>query len=155
MSSNFQTKDSIIMEEVSIFSESVGQYISLLQDTITRMAKNSANCKAWLIGLVTAGVAFTKDAELSNMWVLLFPNTLFYILDCYYLGLERRFIKIENDFIKALRSNENIHNIIYSFNIRSLGGDFKWTYRAMKSWATTPFYLTIALTIIVIMTIFK
>ncbi len=149
ISSILQTEKNYIME-TSIYSESVRQYISLLQDAITRMAKNSANCKAWLIGIVTAGLAFSKNAELSNIWVLLFPTILFFFLDCYYLGLERRFIKLENNFLKALRANEDINNSIYSFNISSLGGNLKWVYQAMKSWSTTPFYFTIAVTIFIL-----
>jgi hypothetical protein len=137
------------------FSESVRQYIGFLQDSITRMAKNSSNCKAWLIGLVTGGLVFSEDAQLHNVWILLFPTILFFILDCYYLGLERRFRKIERLFLDTLLANEDVSNIIYSFNIRPLGSNFRWTCQAMKSLTTTPFYAVIAFVIIIIGIIYR
>lgn len=35
-------------------SEPTRHYLSMLQDNITRMATNSANCKTWTITIVTA-----------------------------------------------------------------------------------------------------
>lgn len=136
------------------YSESVRQYIGLLHDSISRMAKNSSNCKAWLIGLVTGGFVFSEDAQLHNVWILLFPTILFFILDCYYLGLERRFIKIERLFLETLLADEDVSNMIYSFNILPLGSNFRWTCQAMKSWSTTPFYTVIAFVIIIIVVIY-
>ena len=100
------------------YSEDARHYISLIHNTINRMAGNSANCKAWLIALITACLTFSHGVLLSNFWILLFPSFLFFFLDCYYLGLERRFIKIETQFLNNLRQNENVSNMLYSFNIR-------------------------------------
>ena len=40
-----------------LFTETDRHYISLLQENINRMAANSANCKTWLVTLVTAIIA--------------------------------------------------------------------------------------------------
>lgn len=132
-----------------IFTKDERHYIDLLQSNIHRMAMNSANCKAWLIALVTAALAFSEVVLLKNIWVLLIPTLLFYFLDCYYLGLERRFILIENEFLKKIREHESVESSIYSFNIRQFGCDLKWVAKAMNSWSTTPFYCLIALSIII------
>lgn len=132
------------------YSEDARHYISLIHNTINRMAGNSANCKAWLIALITACLTFSHGVLLSNFWILLFPSFLFFFLDCYYLGLERRFIKIETQFLNNLRQNENVSNMLYSFNIRPLGSNIKWTSKAMLSWSTMPFYSLIIIIILII-----
>lgn len=133
-----------------IYSKEVMHYIDLLQANINRMANNSANCKAWLIALVTAGLAFSKSELLNNIWILIIPTILFFFLDCYYLGLERRFIQVENDFLKRVKENEDIYDIIYSFNIQQFGSTLKWTCTAMTSWSTIPFYSIMVICIIFI-----
>lgn len=48
------------------YSEDARHYISLIHNTINRMAGNSANCKAWLIALITACLTFSHGVLLSN-----------------------------------------------------------------------------------------
>lgn len=132
------------------YTEEVRHYISLIQDNINRMAANSTNCKTWLITLLTADLIFSKGILLHNIWILLFPTILFFIVDCYYLGLERRFIQIEIEFLKKLRKCEDISTSLYSFNIQRFGSNVKWTFGAMKSWSTTPFYITVIAFVIII-----
>lgn len=128
-------------------SESARHYLSLLQDTINRMASNSANCKTWLIAITAAITTCLYNSEniCNSYWIMFIPTMLFYILDCYYLGLERRFIKIEHIFIEQLRKGEE--GDLYVFNVKKIGGDIEYVFRAMKSWSTTPFYLIITISI--------
>ena len=98
------------------YTEEVRHYISLIQDKINRMAANSTYCKTWFITLLTADLIFLKGILLHNIWFLLFPTILFFIVDCYYLGLERRFIQIEIEFLRKLRKCEDISTSLYSFN---------------------------------------
>ena len=78
-------------------SEPTRHYLSMLQDNITRMATNSANCKTWTITIVTALLALTlaDKAITGYLKVLYIPVFLFYLLDSYYLSVEKRFRKIE------------------------------------------------------------
>lgn len=132
------------------YTEEIRHYISLIQDNINRMAANSTNCKTWLITLLTADLIFSKGILLHSIWILLFPTILFFIVDCYYLGLERRFIQIEIEFLKKLRKCEDISTYLYSFDIQQFGSNVKWTFGAMKSWSTTPFYITVMVFVIII-----
>lgn len=135
------------------YTEEVRHYINLIQDNINRMAANSANCKTWLITLITADLIFSRGTLLHNMWILLFPTMLFFLIDCYYLGLERRFIRVETEFLKKLKECEDVSEFLYSFNIHQFGSNAKWTFEAMKSWSTTPFYITVIIFIITIVII--
>ena len=90
-----------------MLNENDRHYISLLQENINRMAGNSANCKGWLLTLVSAIAALQLTAvDLRGiLWIAPFLIVLFYYLDSYYLGLERKFIKLEEDFVEKAKAN--------------------------------------------------
>lgn len=127
-------------------------YISLLQENINRMASNSANCKTWLITIIAALLAIQISLkELQGvLWIALVPAILFYVLDSYYLGLERRFIKIEQAFVEKEKKGDDISSYLYNFDTKSILGDLKATWCAMGSISTWPLYLTIVVVIMVV-----
>ena len=132
-------------------SSAVQSHISMLQGLINRMAGNSANCKNWTITLVAAMLVLLVDKEmqLPNAWLCLIPVGLFYLLDCYYLGLERVMIKSQKNFLDKLSKDENYVDQIY--RVGALGGRYTQlsnTIKAMCSPSTTPFYLIVALVIL-------
>ena len=128
------------------------QYISLLQENINRMASNSANCKTWLVTILAALLAIQVSLqELQGiLWVALIPAILFYVLDSYYLGLERRFIRIEGNFVEHERHDEDLSALLYNFDTKTIMSDRKATWQAMGSTSTWPFYIIVIFIIVVI-----
>lgn len=162
--------------EGNMFTEDGRHFIGLLQDTINRMANNSANCKNWLFVLVTAIIAFVAEhQEASNiLWVLLVVDVLFYVLDAYYLRLENNFRDVEKNFVTKCKSSytadagakdqnkkqgselSELDKALYDFNYTELIDpdtkekvDKKNCKKALKSPSTWPFYTTIAFVIII------
>lgn len=145
-----------------IFTESDRHYISLLQENISRMASNSANCKTWLLTIVTAILALqlTCDELRNILWVALGLIILFYILDSYYLGLERKFIMIEKYFVKMVKEKKDIEiaQNIYSFRINTRKDNqsameedkYPTTISAMCSPSTCPFYLMLFIVVLAV-----
>lgn len=135
-------------------SESDRHYISLLQENINRMATNSANCKTWLVTLVAAILALqlTCGELRSILWIALGLIVLFYILDSYYLGLERKFINLEKQFVKEAMGKEQdgLTKGLYSFNIKSVTDDYATTCSSMKSPSTRPFYVILFVIILAV-----
>lgn len=127
-------------------------YISLLQENINRMATNSANCKTWLVTLVAAIMALQlTSAELrSVLWIALGLVVLFYILDSYYLSLERKFIFIEKGFVQAVNNKDDgeLTKGIFSFNIKSVKDKYATIWSAFGSPSTCPFYSIIFLIVL-------
>lgn len=154
------------MKEIYLFKESE-QYVDLLQKNITRMANNSANCKNWLIGIIGGALAivFASKATVDqiNMMIRVLKvfTILLFLLDCFYLGIERRFKEAEKLFIKTCkRKDENDAEILLmSFSkslvieekspngckiqFKKIGNQIKDTICGMWSLSTTPFYATI------------
>lgn len=137
------------------FNETDRHFIGLLQDTINRMAGNSANCKTWLLAIITAIVAYvaTNHEAINLLWVIVAADILFYFLDSYYLQLERNFRDLERDFVRKVletAEDKNRSDIkdVYDFDYKRLDTDKEKIARknmkeALKSYSTWPFYLAI------------
>lgn len=132
-------------------SSAIQFHISMLQGIINRMAANSANCKNWTVTLVAAMLVLLVDKEmqLPNACLCLIPVGLLYLLDCYYLGLERAMIKSQKDFLDKLSKDDTYVDLIY--RVKNIGGrciQLRNTIKAMCSPSTTPFYLIVALVVL-------
>lgn len=126
-------------------------HITMLQRIISRMANNSANCKTWTIMVVTTLlVLIVNQEQYKYIWICAIPIILFYILDCFYLGLERLLIQSQNHFLTQLDQNTINTDDFYKMPVvtnkcSQLIGMFK----AMCSFSTTPFYVLISVVIYV------
>lgn len=140
------------------------QYITLLQENITRMASNSANCKNWLVGIIVGALAivFSSEANICQINMILRVLRVFtvmlFLLDCFYLGIERRFKDAEKLFVKKCKENKenDARILLMSFSkslvieekspdgckshLKKIGSQIKDTFCGMFSLSTTPFY---------------
>ena len=131
-------------------SSSVQSYLNILQEIISRMATNSANCKNWCITLVSAILVVIADKNKPNYaWISLIPIILFFLLDAYYLAQERSFRAIYNKFIQDLHSSKaTTENLFVLVPLRGFNV-VKSLFEASSSFAVYPFYLTLFLTVII------
>lgn len=140
------------MSDISFDSPSVQSYLTILQGVINRMAANSAGCKTWCIALVSAIILVVADQGQSKyVWISLVPIVLFFFLDAYYLGLERRFREQHNMFIRKIHSGKMTLEDVF---ILSPSGGTKavltQTMRSFSSISVWPFYGLLALMLAVI-----
>ncbi|AZP94129.1 hypothetical protein CYK58_00475 [Helicobacter pylori] len=71
----------------------LAEELKILQGVINRMAQNSLECKKWTLALAV-GVLSLKIEAISHLYGLCVLGVLlacFYLLDAYYLMLERLF----------------------------------------------------------------
>ncbi len=105
-------------ERKSIFNDDERLYIEMLQGNIERMAGNSANCKSWMVTIVSALMALLCSINAFNGWILsgILPILLYWYLDVYYLHLERGMRNLETVFLNMFRDKnfekyeENLFN---------------------------------------------
>lgn len=104
----------------SIFNDDDRQYLSMMQGNIERMANNSANCKTWMLTIVSALMALQCSINDLNGWILLtmLPIFVFWSLDVYYLHLERGMRNRQTSFMYMLRNNqlEKYKDALFNFN---------------------------------------
>ncbi|MBO6074104.1 MAG: hypothetical protein J6P74_03075 [Paludibacteraceae bacterium] len=145
--------------------EECEQYVELLQRNIDRMAGNSASFKNWLIATIAGSLAicFSKDINTETIKILIsvleIITILFYVLDSYYLGIERRMKNAEKLFIAKCKAGEtkDVKLLLMSFSQtleipektpdscddmkRRLKEQIKGTLKAMRSLSTLLFYI--------------
>ena len=130
-------------------SESVRTHLNIMQGVIQRMAENGRSCKVWCVTLVSAVlvlVARTGDAD--HALIALIPTVLLWVLDAYYLGLERGFRASYNEFVgKVHRSVVSLEDIYSVVPTGSAIGRFFWAL--VRSVAVAPFYLMVVVTVII------
>ena len=106
-------------------ASAVQSHLGMLQGVIQRMAENSRSCKLWSITALSA-VLFLA-ARTGVPWhtlIALVPLSLFFLLDVYYLSLERRFRGSYESMLKKLENNaygpEDAYQLVpadFSFSI--------------------------------------
>ena len=115
------------------------EHLNMIQNVITRMANHSLQIKCWAIAITTA------FAALSSNWVVFFasaPIVLFWILDTYYLSMERRFRELYDE-VRAKEESE-IDFSMKTENYRTI------VMNTASSWSVLPYYLVLILVAVII-----
>lgn len=113
------------------------------------MASNSAAAKTWCIAIVSA--ILVVAAERGNgkpeyVWAALVPVGLFFLLDAYYLGLERQFRERYNDFIGKLHEGKaEVDDVFIVTPGSGITGSIKAAFMACGSVSVWPFYSILVL----------
>jgi hypothetical protein len=73
------------------------RYLEMIQGIINRMAANSFALKTWAVTLM-AGICVLSEKGSNRLYILVafVPIILFWILDSYYLQLERKYRNFYN-----------------------------------------------------------
>jgi len=137
--------------EITIESTSVHSYLNNLQAAINRMATNSASSKTWCITLVSAVIVFASDKDKpDSVWMALIPISLFFLLDAYYLGLERRYRDLYNDFVRKLHSGTVMLKDMFVLIPNMKEKLFISVFKAALSITVWPFYILITTMLIIL-----
>ena len=134
------------MKTLNTESTSIQNYLSILQNVISRMASNSASCKTWCITLVSAILVLVVDkGKPEYIFISLIPVLIFLFLDSYYLALERQFRDLYNVFIKKLHNNEaTVEDVFIVSPSKHIVCSI---FKAVFSISTLPFYGTLGVMI--------
>lgn len=99
-------------------NEELFKEIDLIQGCINRMANNSFLIKGWALSVFAGATAFTKGENLSNIYLLVFttiiPFICFWVLDAYYLKIERKYRVMYED--RIVKRNNNDKSDLYQLN---------------------------------------
>ena len=129
-------------------SSAVQKHLEIMQGVINRMAENSRSCKVWCVTLVSAIlVLVARTGESQHALIALAPTLLFYVLDAYYLSLERSFRCSYRNFVRKIREGTVPVSDLYT--VASTGSVPQGTLWAMfMSFSVPPFYAVVAGTVL-------
>ncbi len=130
-----------------IFTEDDRHYIALLQENVDRMAGNRSSAKIWLATLATAiaAIQFSVESDII-IWVAVVLVVVFYVMDCLYLSLERKYQQLMKMYVDLCKEEdeEGRKAMLYNFDISEIKeGTTLWN--TMRSSSTLPFYLVLFL----------
>lgn len=139
------------MNKVNFESPSVQSYLNILQSVINRMAANSSGCKTWCITLVSAIIVIIADkGKPAYITISVVPIVLFLFLDAYYLGLERLFRTLYNNFIKKLHSDTASVDDVFIVTPGTVKEILLATLKSLSSISIWPFYLLMGLMLCIV-----
>ena len=134
--------------KLGVDSSAVRAHLTIMQGVIQRMAESGRSCKVWCVTLVAATlVLVARTGEPRHALVALAPTVLFYLLDAYYLTLERRFRNSYDSFVGRLHLGQMIASDLYTV----IGGGSKvriFLWAMFQSFSVLPFYFVVVVTIL-------
>lgn len=86
------------------------KHLDFIQSTISRMASNSFQMKSWNVALATAAIGFVaaKGSHPKAAMLALIPSFVFWVLDAYYLQMERAF---RNLYEEAVNGSATVYSM--------------------------------------------
>jgi uncharacterized membrane protein len=116
------------------------KHLEFIQAAISRMAGNSALLKGWSVTIAAALLALAaKEASLRFAVLALFPAASFWILDAFYLRLERLFRSLYDD-VRLLSEEEYKKKVgAFSMQVKPYEGTVDSWFALM--WSDSVFWL--------------
>ena len=129
-------------------SLAVHKHLEIMQGVIQRMAENSRSCKVWCVTLVAAIlVLVARTGEADHALIALAPTALLYLLDAYYLMLERGFRESYNDFVGKVHEEQASASDLYT--VAREGSSARAFLRSMFwSFSVPLFYVAVVGTVL-------
>ena len=124
-------------------SDAVRTHLEIMQGVVSRMADNSRSCKVWCVTLVAAVLFLSARSDGADVaLVALAPAALFWVLDAYYLSLERAFRKSYDDFVAKVHDGSLEVGDLYV--VQASGSEVRsFFWGVFRSFAVRPFYLMV------------
>ena len=127
------------------------KHLEFIQNVIDRMNRNSFLLKGWTITLISALFALAaKDANIKFVLVSYIALPVFWILDGFFIAVERRYRDLYNEVSKKEESE-----IDFSMNTKKfIKGDRTW-FSGVFSKTLVPFYGISVVTTLIVMYLIK
>jgi len=139
------------VDKIKYDSPAALHHLNALQMIINRVAVNSASCKTWSIMLVSTATYFFASTRESRLILLAYgPLLLFFCLDSYYLGIERRFREDYRALAEKLRTEGLEPADLFEISARKGKDQLMATLGAMLSFSTWPVYGMLGILLLVV-----
>jgi hypothetical protein len=130
-------------ERYDLNSTAVQVHLQIYQAIIARMANNSSAVKTWCVTVVSAMlVLLLERGKQDVLLVSTVPVILFFVLDVYYLSLEKGFRRSYNEFVQAFH-RRNACPCVDIFEVKPSLLGFSCIFKTATSFSVWPFYLLV------------
>lgn len=123
---------------LQVNSKAIHFHLECMTSLIERMAANSESSKNWCISLVSAIIVVGLEAKNTRLvWLSMLPVLMFFVLDVYYLCLERAFRASFSAFVKKLHANSLKQEDLFLFDRGDISSQISSALTSLSIW---PFY---------------
>jgi len=125
-------------------------HLNMIQEIITRMGNNSFALKQWSVGIMVAIYAFAGESSHKAVIVTIIPLIVFWLLDAYYLMLERKF-RCLYDEVRKKKEDEIDFDMSFKFIRINMNDIKKYCFlKILFSKTIWSFYIVCILTTLMI-----
>lgn len=121
-------------------------HLNMIQEIITRMGNNSFSLKQWAVGIMIAIYAFAGENSHKAVIVTIIPLVVFWILDSYYLMIERKFRCLYDEVRKKKEKNIDFNMNFNSIRVNMNNINNYSLIKVAFSKTILPFYLVCLVT---------
>lgn len=125
-------------------------HLNMIQEIITRMGNNSFSLKQWAVGIMIAIYAFAGENSHKAVIVTIIPLVVFWILDSYYLMIERKFRCLYDEVRKKEEKNIDFNMNFNSVRVNMKNVSKYCLVKVAFSKTILPFYLVCIVTTLII-----
>lgn len=127
-----------------------GDYFKIIQNVINRMARTSFLIKAWEITLIATIIVLTINfANIIVFGTLIGITLIFWILDSYYLWLEKMYRCLYDSKVEAYNDETTRKEIIlFDMDYAQYRNSINGVPKLMMSKSEGLFYITILIALI-------
>lgn len=125
-------------------------HLNMIQGIISRMGNNGFALKGWTVGIIIAIYTFTGQNSNKAVIITLIPLIVFWMLDAYYLMLEKKF-RLLYDNVRTKDEKEIDYSMSFNdINIKD-GKEKDFSFiKIMFSKSIVPFYFVCIVTTLII-----
>lgn len=130
-------------------NEDKKEHLKMIEDIITRMASNSFQLKSWTVSLISAILIFADfKNEICFIWIAYIPIIVFWILDAFYLQLERKYRGLYN-LVQKDYVNKTDNVSCFDMSTKNISVDN--ILRIMISKSIWPIYVVILVATLIVL----
>ncbi len=126
------------------------EHLNMIQEIITRMGNNSFSLKQWAVGIMIAIYAFAGENSHKAVIVTIIPLVVFWILNSYYLMIERKFRCLYDEVRKKKEKNIDFNMNFNSVRVNMKNVSKYCLVKVAFSKTILPFYLVCIVTTLII-----
>lgn len=119
------------------------EHLQMIEDVITRLSNNSKNMKGWFLAVISVLFGFLiPRACISLLLITVTISIAFWVLDSYYLALERRYRRL---YAAVIKRDKEIPQ--FSMEIDRYNSGREHIISALFSLSTIGFYLPLIISL--------
>jgi hypothetical protein len=136
---------------IEVNENTILAHLSFLQQNISRMAGNSANCKSICIAIIAALCSISGLTGYILFAASFVSIIIFCYLDITYLSLEKSYRDMYNNIISVAKYKILPCELLFDMNPGNYDCLCK-KFKSFKSWSVWPVYIALCILIIIVST---